>query len=129
MKQIFTLIVMLGWLSVSAQEMTVLSGKISNTNMEPIPGASIRVLNTTLGAATNEAGEFTIENLAKARYTLEVTAVGFASIKRNVDLTVSSEPLRIQLVEAVRQLDAVIVTAEKKEGDIQQIPSSISNIS
>jgi iron complex outermembrane receptor protein len=129
MKQIFTLIVMLGWLSVSAQEMTVLSGKISNTNMEPIPGASIRVLNTTLGAATNEAGEFTIENLAKARYTLEVTAVGFASIKRNVDLTVSSEPLRIQLVEAVRQLDAVIVTAEKKEDDIQQIPSSISNIS
>ena len=37
--------------------------------------------------------------------------------------------MRIQLVESVRQLDAVIVTAEKKEDDIQKIPSSISNIS
>ena len=130
MKQIFTILVMIACVPVWAQETGVLSGKVNNTNVEPISGATIRVLNTNYGAVTNESGEFTIADLVKARYTLEISAVGFASIKKDVDLTtISAEPLRIQLVESVRQLDAVIVTAEKKEDDIQKIPSSISNIS
>ena len=54
--------------------------------------------------------------------------MGYASVKEDVDLSNNQESLRIQL-ESVRQLDAVIVTAEKKEDDIQKIPSSISNIS
>src|SRR5688572_12295246 len=129
MKQIFTFLIMTACISVWAQETAVLSGKISTTNVQPIPGATIRVLNTPLGTSTNEAGDFTISGLAKAKYTLEISAVGYASVKKDVDLTGISELLRIQLVESVRQLDAVIVTAEKKEDDIQKIPSSISNIS
>ena len=130
MKHIFTLLILIAtWISSPAQETVVLSGKISTTNMDPIPGATVRVLNTAQGAATNEAGEFSITNLLPAKYTLEISAVGYASVKKSVDLTASAEILRIQLVESVRQLDAVIVTAEKKEDDIQKIPSSITNIS
>jgi iron complex outermembrane receptor protein len=129
MKKIFTIIAVIIVLPLCAQENTVLTGKISDTNVQPISGATVRVLNTNLGAATNEAGEFTISGLARAKYTLEISAVGYASIKREVDLTVIADPLRIQLVESIRQLDAVIVTAEKREDDIQKIPSSISNIS
>src|SRR5690606_12879009 len=70
-----------------------------------------------------------ITGLPKAKYTLEISAVGFASIKRDVDLTTNTEQIKIQLVEDVRQLDAIIVTAEKKEDDLQRIPVSISNIS
>ena len=112
-----------------AQEPGVLSGIISTTNVKPIPGATVRVLNTTIGTATNEAGEFIISGLSQAKYTLEISAVGYASVKKDVDLANDQESLRIQLVESIRQLDGVIVTAEKKEDDIQKIPSSISNIS
>ena len=129
MKQIFTLLIVMACVPVWAQEAGVLSGIISTTNVNPVPGASVRVLNTPFGTATNEAGEFTISGLTKAKYTLEISAVGYASVKKEVDLTTSQESLRIQLVESIRQLDAVIVTAEKKEDDIQKIPSSISNIS
>lgn len=129
MKQTFTFLLIVASMTAWAQETSVLSGKINDTNVEPIEGATVRLLNTAIGTATNEAGEFMIPDLPRAKYTLEISAVGYASIKRDVDLTVGSEPLRIQLVESVRQLDAVIVTAEKKEDDIQRIPSSISNIS
>ncbi|HEX6223910.1 MAG TPA: TonB-dependent receptor plug domain-containing protein, partial [Chryseolinea sp.] len=129
MKQIFTFLIVMGCIPVWAQETVVLAGKISRTNMEAIPGASIRVLNTPMGTSTNDEGEFSISGLNKAKYTLEISAVGYATINRQVDLTGLQEFLRIQLVESVRQLDAVIVTAEKKEDDIQRIPSSISNIS
>ncbi len=129
MKQIFIFLILIACLPVFGQETGVLSGKISDTNVEPISGAAVRLLNTNIGTITNEAGEFTIPDLIKAKYTVEISALGYASIKREVDLLNDPEPLRIQLVESVRQLDAVIVTAEKKEDDIQKIPSSISNIS
>ncbi len=130
MKQIFTfLLILTTSVSSWAQNTSTLSGKISDTRVQPIEGASVRILNTSLGTATNDAGEFTISDLPKAKYTLEISAVGFASIKRDVDLATNPEPLRIQLVEDVRQLDAIIVTAEKKEDDLQRIPVSISNIS
>ena len=129
MKQIFTFLIVMACVPVWAQEAGVLSGIISTTNVKPIPGATVRVLNTPIGTATNEAGEFTISGLARAKYTLEISAVGYASVKKDVDLASNQESLRIQLVESIRQLDAVIVTAEKKEDDIQKIPSSISNIS
>ena len=129
MKQIFTFLIVIAFMPVWAQETGVLSGNISTTKVQPIAGASVRVLNTSIGTATNESGDFTISGLNKAKYTLEISAVGYASVKKDVDLTISQESLRIQLVESIRQLDAVIVTAEKKEDDIQKIPSSISNIS
>ncbi len=131
MKTIFTfIIILMSYLPVSAQETTTLSGTISDINVKPIEGASVRVLNTTFGAATNAEGEFSIPDLIKAKYTLEISAIGYASVKREIDLTtISQEPLHVQLVESIRQLDAVIVTAEKKEEDLQRIPSSISNIS
>ena len=129
MKKFFTLLLMVACLAAWAQETATLSGTVNTTNVEPIPGATVRVLNTALGTATNEAGEFTFSDLIKAKYTLEISAVGFASIKKEVDLTANPDPLRIQLVESVRQLDAIIVTAEKREDDILRIPSSVSNIS
>jgi iron complex outermembrane receptor protein len=130
MKQISTLLlVLIIGISSWAQNTTTLSGIISDTRVQPIEGASIRLLNTSVGAATNSAGEFTISDLPRAKYTIEISAVGFASIKRDVDLTTDFGPLRIQMVEDVRQLDAIIVTAEKKEDDLQRIPVSISNIS
>ncbi|HZB13945.1 MAG TPA: TonB-dependent receptor [Chryseolinea sp.] len=129
MKLIFTFLIAVVCVPVWAQETGILSGTISTTTVQPIPGATIRVLNTTIGTSTNEAGEFRIEGLNRAKYTLEISALGYASVKKEVDLSGIQEYLRIQLVESVRQLDAVIVTAEKKEEDIQKIPSSISNIS
>ena len=112
MKQIFTFLIVMACVPVWAQEAGVLSGIISTTNVKPIPGATVRVLNTPIGTATNEAGEFTISGLTRAKYTLEISAVGYASVKKDVDLASNQESLRIQLVESVRQLDAVIVTAE-----------------
>lgn len=130
MKKIFTVLMFSLILSaLYAQETTTLTGTINDTKVQAIPGATVRVLNTNFGTATNEAGEFRIENLPRGKFTLEISAIGYASVKRDIDLRTSSEALRIQLVESIRQLDAVIVTAEKKEDDIQRIPSSITNVS
>lgn len=115
MKRIFTFLVLMASLSAWGQDRSTLAGKISDTNLNPIPGASVRLLNTIFGAATNEVGEFSIPDIISASYTVEISAVGYATVSREVDLRTAGEPLRIQLVESIRQLDAIVVTAEKKK--------------
>src|SRR5688572_24662125 len=105
MRLVFIMLALTFHCPVWGQELGVLSGTISDIHVRPIQGATVRLLNTNLGAATNKAGEFVISDLIKAKYTLEISAVGYASIKREIDLLQNTEPLKIQLVESVHQLD------------------------
>ena len=83
MKQIFTFLIVMACVPVWAQEAGVLSGIISTTNVKPIPGASVRVLNTPIGTATNEAGEFTISWLTLEQNTpLKFQLWGMRALKK-----------------------------------------------
>ena len=57
----------------------------SETNA-PIPGVSIRIEGTRLGAQTNIEGRFTIDSLEPGNYTLVVTSVGYGTLRMILDL-------------------------------------------
>ena len=68
-----------------------------------------------------------IKNIPEGNYTLVVSAVGYATINEVIQITKQGQtPFDLRLTDASRQLDEVIVTAEKKEENVQGIPSSIS---
>ena len=68
-----------------------------------------------------------IKNIPEGNYTLVVSAVGYATINEVIQITKQGQtPFDLRLTDASRQLDEVIVTAEKKEENVQAIPSSIS---
>ena len=114
----------------SFSQTAVLSGSISDGLSKAIPKASIHVLNTNYGAITNAEGRFTIANIPAGQYILQISAIGFATIDRQIVLSANqNESLAIQLKPASTQLDAVIVSAQKKEESLQKIPFSISSIS
>ncbi|MCI0479203.1 TonB-dependent receptor, partial [Candidatus Uhrbacteria bacterium] len=59
---------------------------------EPLVGANVVVVGTSMGAATNVAGEYTILNIPAGTYTLKTSYVGYQSItisnvRVNNDLT------------------------------------------
>ncbi len=70
-------------------------GKITDAETgEPLPGANVMLENTTLGAATNSAGEFLILNISPGSYTLLVKMMGYVpqriqNIRVNIDQTTS----------------------------------------
>lgn len=113
-----------------AQQSHTLTGKVTDAGSEPLSGVTVRLLNTNLGAATDEAGTFSISGIPSGKYTLQVTAVGYASIRSEV--TVGSDlvaSLDLKLEEEATQLDAVIVTAQKQEEDVQKVPFTVNTIS
>src|SRR5207302_9251754 len=75
------LLLLLGTLLLSmqllAQERTI-TGKVTDANGNPVPGASVQVQNTRTGTVTKEDGSFSISVPANRR-TLIVSAIGQAA--------------------------------------------------
>lgn len=108
---------------------TKCSGQIQDEKGKAVAFASIHILNTEVSIMSNETGQFTIPDLPKGMYTMEISAIGFASIEKNIRLPIGEEKLIIPLVPSSIQLDAVVVTAEKKESNIKNVPVSITALS
>jgi len=98
-------IVMLGSFSSFAQDRKV-TGKVSGTDSQGIPGVSILVKGTNTGATTDVNGTFSV-TVKSASAVLNITAVGYKS----QSITVGSQSsINVTLQEDNSQLDEVIVT-------------------
>lgn len=121
-----------------SQNTVTISGTVTDPREKPIKDASVHLLNTHIYTLTDERGDFHIGDIPPGAYTLSVTAVGYAAGSREINAGNGAGPepttangtasahLVIQLADAAGQLDAVIVTAEKKEENLQRVPFAIS---
>jgi len=64
--------------SVSAQTIK-LTGKISNDKNEPVPGASVLIENSKGGTSTAADGTFSLSLAAGKKYSLKISAIGYAA--------------------------------------------------
>ncbi|WP_205502215.1 TonB-dependent receptor [Rufibacter psychrotolerans] len=124
----FWVLFTLGILSASGQGVGGLSGTVQGRNAAGLHRATVYLLNTQLGTATNQQGRFTFSNLPTGQYTVQVSALGYATVTREVQITAATPHVTIQLSEASRQLDEVTVTAQKREEDPQRVPFSVSTL-
>ena len=98
-------IVMLGSFSSFAQGRKV-TGKVTGTDSQGIPGVSILVKGTNTGATTDGNGAFSV-NVNSATAVLNISAVGYKTQSINVG---SQSSISVVLQEDVSQLSEVIVT-------------------
>ena len=99
--------------SVSAQKQrAMLSGKIISTETkETIDFATVYLKGTTFGCTTNEKGIYHLKAPA-GHYTLVVSAVGFETVEKKVELTQDERnKLNIMINPATTELDEVVVTS------------------
>jgi TonB-linked SusC/RagA family outer membrane protein len=97
-------IVMLFQSNVSAQELSLVNGTVTDANGMPIPGVSVIQQGTSNGTVTNFDGEFTIEVPGDA--ILEFNYLGYATLEYPVD---GRETLAVQMTPEASSLDEVIV--------------------
>ncbi|TSD67268.1 TonB-dependent receptor [Inquilinus sp. KBS0705] len=129
MKKLSTLLLLLAFFcSASAQSLSNLSGKVVNVQSQPVAGATVSLLNTNYNAATNASGTFTFNRVAAGKYILHISSVGFATINQTVTVG-QDQNITIQLKDAATSLDEVVVTAQKREEEVQNVPISISTLS
>ena len=125
---IFRILLLTGLLSLSrsAWAQYTIDGRVQTTSAQPLSGATATLLNTDRGTVANADGSFRLTNVANGQYTLSISSVGYATQTRPITVNgpVTLEP--IMLAEGDNQLGEVVVTAEKRETDIQRTPVAVT---
>jgi hypothetical protein len=96
-KAYFTLLLIIASLSLSAQnnrslndaqpssEQFIITGKVLNQkDQKPVADANVFINNTTVGTRTDNAGNFTLNDLKPGKYKLVISIVGFENYSREV---------------------------------------------
>lgn len=85
MRLIFSLLLSLFILfSVDAQ--FTISGKITNDQGEALIAASVFLRNSNYASATDESGNFIIDNVEQGYYEMKVTSIGYKSFSEFIDI-------------------------------------------
>lgn len=93
-----------------------IKGKVTDSNNEPLSGASVRIVNSSFGTVTDDAGAYSIQKV-KGDITVQVSFVGFKT--QTLEVSVSDEKeLNVSLEEAAFVYDDVVVSATRvRESD------------
>ncbi|HZZ75236.1 MAG TPA: carboxypeptidase-like regulatory domain-containing protein, partial [Puia sp.] len=105
------------------------SGAVRDENGKPVIGATIHILNTDVSVVSNNYGLYQLPVLPAGVYSAEISSIGFARLEKKIKYPLGSDSLIFILPPTVTQLDAVVVTAEKQESNIQNVPVSITALS
>ncbi|OOQ61413.1 SusC/RagA family TonB-linked outer membrane protein [Mucilaginibacter pedocola] len=101
------------------------SGKVTDDTGEPLPGATIRIAGTTIGATTDVNGNYTL-TVPEGNYKLTVSFVGFRQAE--VDITVSGDRTTVTNVKmlAGAMLQEVTVSYGKQKS--REVTGSIAQL-
>jgi iron complex outermembrane receptor protein len=131
MKYFHLLTLLLGWLlagpALAQTDAGTLTGTVTTTTGQPVPFATVAVLNSTLGATADQGGNFSLKNVPAGRQTVTVSSVGYATRTQTVELAAGqARALTFQLPASTAGLREVVVTAQKEETNLQQTPLAVS---
>ena len=122
----FVLILCLGQMATAQTNCSgQITGRILNGKTEqPIPIASIQVLNSTIGAVSDENGKFILKNICESEVDFEVRFIGFKTLVHHHDFNDSdhvNNGHKIFLFPDETELESVVIEAEAIVGDIQSL--------
>jgi outer membrane receptor protein involved in Fe transport len=93
----------------------------------PLPGAMIRVNDSSTGTTTNTDGEFTLQLSSLENIVLTTTFLGYG--KQETRVLSAGEVLVILLNPEVRMLGTAIVTATRNRRDMYEVPVRVDIVS
>lgn len=98
-----------------------IKGAVYDEYGEPLPGASVVIIGTMLGAGTNSAGDFTLQVNEDKIYKLRISFTGY--IPEEVDARINGKSrVTVQLQPAENQLNEIVVTGSRVEKPLKEVP-------
>jgi len=106
-----------------------IKGKVISDKAQPVIGANVILVGTTIGDAANEKGIFEIKNVQYGIYELEISAIGYEKRKvSNFRVNESTKPLTVVLKETAFETEQVVVSASKFEQRVEDLTVSTTII-
>ena len=80
---------------------------------EPLIGANIVVLGTSLGSTTDEDGSFVILNVPEGEYKIEISYLGYQQVEKMVTVGTEDVTLTVELTPVALTADAITIVANR----------------
>jgi outer membrane receptor protein involved in Fe transport len=119
------LLIMLFFCGVSFAQNTI-SGSVTDSNKQSIPGANINVVGSSTGTSTDFDGTFKLSTTAKPPFTIKVSAVGFET--KTISVTSLSQKLDVILKDEETKLDEIVVSASRTPERVIESPVTIERM-
>ena len=96
----------------------------------PVVGANVTLHGTFLGAATDANGRYSIVRIPVGSYTVVVSMIGYErlTVERVKILEDVTTTLDFQVNSLPIQSEPVIITANRREQSLQEVPVSVSTV-
>ncbi|MDY7395736.1 TonB-dependent receptor [Aureibaculum sp. 2210JD6-5] len=124
MKKYFTIICTLFTCSCIWSQ-TVVTGKVTDSNGEPIPGANIIVVGTTIGTSSDFDGLYRLTVDQEPPFSLQASFLGLQSVTSEV--TTNPQTVNFTLIEA-NELDEVVISASRTPERIFESPVTVERL-
>ncbi|MBS0026520.1 TonB-dependent siderophore receptor [Chitinophaga sp. 22321] len=106
-----------------------IQGTVTTSDGHPAANVTVLLKGISKGTVTNQSGEFLFKNIRDGRYQLEVSMVGFETIKQAVTMENGKNvQLQIIMTTSSQKLEEVVVTsggnrfAKKESDDVSKLP-------
>ena len=100
---------------------------IDKTTGEHLPYIVVMLKGTTIGVTTEHTGHYMIRNIPEGRFTIEVSAIGYKTQTREVNIAKGrSYEVNFTLEEDFVQIDGVIVSATRSETTRRMSPTLVN---
>lgn len=113
-----------------AQEKASIQGNIRTGEGAPAAGVNIVIKDLNILTRSDDNGYFAFSNIPEGTYTLTASLIGYEPASQGITVK-GGEATVITLVLHInpKQLQSVVVTAEKRENDLQRVPMAVSALS
>lgn len=108
MKKLINFLLFIGVSAIYAQNS--LSGKITDTDNQPLLGVEVYSEQLHKGTVTNENGTYNIQNIPNGKVTFNFTFLGFKTVSKEFDFNNENISFDLHLEESIFKIDEVIIS-------------------
>ena len=105
-----------------AWSQTTVKGKITDDTGQPLPGANIIIVGTTVGTSSDFDGNYTLTTDQNPPFTIQVSYTGFES--QTAEVTGNNQSFDFQMKEG-NTLDEVVISASRTPERIFESPVTV----
>jgi iron complex outermembrane recepter protein len=104
-----------------------LRGRLTDASTnEPLVGATVTLVGTTMGASSDATGNFVLSNVPTGQYTMHVAYVGYVTAERRI--TLGAEPLSVTVALNPTVIESGEVVVEVNRARERETPVAFSTV-
>ncbi|WP_278021142.1 TonB-dependent receptor [Flavobacterium ginsengisoli] len=105
-----------------------MTGQVAEKSGATIPFATVFIEKTNLSMISDENGNFTFKNVPSGKHTLKISAIGFSTLKKAIEVSGNPVNVSIHLESELNELESVTVMGRTATDKVNKQAYSVTAI-